>query len=113
MLGHRIAALRRDAGLSQAELARKLRVSPSAIGMYEQGRREPGAEILIAMAEVFHVSVDFLLTGQARQPQEREQVSQLLLRRLRAAEQKLNAREDRPFSRQELAVLFAAMLMEP
>ena len=113
MLGHRIAALRRDAGMSQAELARKLRVSPSAIGMYEQGRREPGAEILLAMAEEFHVSVDFLLTGQTREPHEREHISRLLVRRLQTAEQHLESREERPFSRQELAVLFAAMLMEP
>lgn len=113
MLGHRIAALRRDAGMSQAELARRLRVSPSAIGMYEQGRREPGAEILVAMATEFQVSVDFLLTGQTQEPREREHISHLLVRRLQAAEQRLEVREDRPFSRQELAVLFAAMLMEP
>ena len=40
MLGTRIAALRREAGLSQAELAQRLQVSPSALGMYEQERRE-------------------------------------------------------------------------
>ena len=113
MLGHRIAALRRDAGMSQAELARKLGVSPSAIGMYEQERREPGAELLVAIAAEFHVSVDFLLTGQTREPQEQEHLSQLLVRRLQTAQQRLDRRGDRPFSRQELAVLFAAMLMEP
>ena len=46
MLGPRIAALRHDAGWSQAELAKKLRVSASAIGMYEQSRREPSADTL-------------------------------------------------------------------
>ena len=40
MLGARIAALRRDAGWSQAELGKRLQVSASAVGMYEQGRRE-------------------------------------------------------------------------
>ena len=45
MLGARIAALRRGANLSQGELAQRLQVSPSAIGMYEQGRREPSGEI--------------------------------------------------------------------
>ena len=44
MLGARIAALRRDAGWSQAELGKRLQVSASAVGMYEQGRREPSAE---------------------------------------------------------------------
>lgn len=63
MLGSRIAALRRSAGWSQAELARKLQVSPSAVGMYEQGRREPSAAILVSMSQVFGVTTDYLLTG--------------------------------------------------
>ena len=113
MLGMRIAARRKKLGISQSELAQQLCISPSAVGMYEQGRREPGAELLVAMAEEFHVSVDFLLTGKTRQSQEQEHISQLLVRRLRLADQRLCNREDRPFSRQELAVLFAAMLMEP
>ncbi len=63
MLGTRIAALRRRAGISQKELARRLNVSTSAIGMYEQGRREPGADRLVEMAALFGVSTDYLLTG--------------------------------------------------
>ena len=43
MLGARIAALRRQAGMNQGELAKKLGISPSAVGMYEQGRREPNS----------------------------------------------------------------------
>lgn len=113
MLGHRIAALRRDAGMSQAELARQIRVSPSAIGMYEQGRREPAAETLVAIARLFGVSTDYLLTGSCLDDHEADKLSQMFLRRLQAAEQRLSTRRDRPFSRQELAVLFAAMLMEP
>ena len=37
----------------------------------------------------------------------------LLLERVNAADLQLNNRRTRPFSREELAVLFAAMLMEP
>jgi predicted amidohydrolase YtcJ len=37
----------------------------------------------------------------------------ILLQRITAAEQMFQDRRERPFSRQELAVLFAAMLMEP
>ena len=51
MLGARIAALRREAGLSQAELATRLQVSASALGMYEQGRREPSMETLVRLAK--------------------------------------------------------------
>ena len=62
MLGARIAALRREAGLNQAELAQRLQISPSAVGMYEQGRREPSADTLVAMAQLFGVSVDYLMS---------------------------------------------------
>ena len=63
MLGARIAALRRQAGLSQAELAQRLKISASAMGMYEQGRRTPDLQILTAMARLFRVSLDYLITG--------------------------------------------------
>lgn len=63
MLGERIASLRARLGWSQAELARRLHISPSAVGMYEQGRREPSVEMLVALSRVLGVSMDFLLTG--------------------------------------------------
>ena len=112
MLGARIAALRREVGLSQAQLALRLGISPSAMGMYEQGRREPSMETVVAMAKVFRVSTDYLLTGQPAE-QEQEALQEMLLSRISAADRRLDDRKDRPFSRQELAVLFAAMLMEP
>ena len=59
MLGARIAALRRAAGWNQAELAQRLQISSSAVGMYEQGRREPSAEMLVRMAKTLGVSVDY------------------------------------------------------
>ena len=109
MLGARIAALRRGAGLSQAQLARRLQVSPSALGMYEQGRREPSMETLVAMARVFGVTTDYLLTGS----QAEQELQEVLLRRISTADRRLENRRERPVSREELAVLFAAMLMEP
>ena len=98
MLGQRIAALRRRAGLSQAELARRLQISASAMGMYEQGRREPSVDTLVAMARELQVSTDYLLTGKIRTVQEDKNMVQTLL--------------DKPFSHRELAALFSALLME-
>ncbi len=112
MKGARIAALRRQAGMSQAQLADLLRVSPSAVGMYEQGRREPSADVLVEMSRIFGVSVDYILTGSPSH-QEEERLQQLLLERITSADRLLQDRKDRPFTRQELAVLSAAMLMEP
>ena len=62
-MGNRIAQLRHKKGLSQAALGRKLGLSASAIGMYEQGRREPSSSILISLAKEFGVTTDYLLTG--------------------------------------------------
>ena len=113
MLGPRIAALRKDAGWSQAELAQRLQVSPSAIGMYEQGRREPSAATLVAMSQVFGVSTDYLLTGKPLNPPDQQALSRTLMGSLDTAQSHLRSRKHEPMTRQELAALFAAMLLEP
>ena len=63
MLSCRIAQLRRCASLSQSQLAHQLHITPSALGMYEQGRRTPSLEILIQISRIFNVSLDYLITG--------------------------------------------------
>ena len=57
----RLKQLRLSSGKTQQELADELGISPSAIGMYEQGRRQPDRATLILMSEYFGVSVDYLL----------------------------------------------------
>lgn len=111
MMGPRIAALRRQLRMSQADLARQLNISPSAVGMYEQGRREPSAELLVELADVLGVTTDYLLTGQSHSIED-SKLSRMLQTCLDETDQRLKNRKDRPFSRQELAVLFAAMLTE-
>lgn len=49
--------------MSQLQLAEALNVSASTIGMYEQGRRSPGLDVLIQMSRIFGVSLDYLITG--------------------------------------------------
>lgn len=63
MLSTRIMLLRRAVGLSQLQLAQKLSISPSALGMYEQSRRTPSLGLLISMSQIFNVSLDYLITG--------------------------------------------------
>ena len=113
MLGLRIAALRRAAGWSQAELAQRLKISPSAVGMYEQGRREPAVDMLVTLSELFGVTIDYLVTGRPDTRQDSARMGGALQSSLAAVEKQLLLRRDRPFTRQELTVLFAAMLMEP
>ena len=61
MLGNRIKVLREELGLKQEELAKKMSVSPSSIGMYETNKREPNNELILKLAEFFNVSTDYLL----------------------------------------------------
>ena len=68
MLPCRIAQLRRSIGMNQFQLAEKLHLSPSTIGMYEQGRRTPNVDILIQMSQIFNVSLDYLITGKEFTP---------------------------------------------
>jgi len=110
LLGPRIAALRRAAGWSQAELARLLQCSPSAVGMYEQGRREPALGLLVSMANAFGVTTDYLLTGKATGPRDQAAACDALQRCV--AESRHCVEGGSRFSREELAALLAAMLLE-
>ena len=55
------SSLRKSRNLRQSDVARLLKVSTSAIGMYEQGRREPSIAMIVAYADLFEVSTDYLL----------------------------------------------------
>ena len=78
MIGFRIAALRKRMGLSQEQLAKRINVCASTIGMYEQGRREPSAKILADLAKVFEVSLDYLITGMESQDVSRARIAGIL-----------------------------------
>ena len=56
--------LRERKGITQSELSRKMKVSPSTVGMWEQGRREPDYENLKQLARYFNVSIDYLLDNE-------------------------------------------------
>ena len=60
MLGFIIQQLRKGKGWSQTQLSKELNVSPSTVGMYEQGRRTPDLKTLITLSRLFDVSLDYL-----------------------------------------------------
>lgn len=57
----RLKMLRIKSGLSQVELAKAVNVSPSAIGMYEQGRREPDFPTFLSICLVLGTTPNYIL----------------------------------------------------
>lgn len=74
-LGKRIAALRRDRGLKQDDLAQQLGVTPQAVSKWENDQTCPDITLLPQLAQILEVSVDELLSGKA--PQEEPPVKVL------------------------------------
>ena len=60
-ISEKISILRRDAGMSQDELAEKLDVSRQSVSKWESGKAIPESDKILAMAELFDVTTDFLL----------------------------------------------------
>lgn len=59
---------RENAGLTQTQAAQKIGVSDGTYKNYEQGKREPNGETLVAIANYFDVSTDYLLGRPTAQP---------------------------------------------
>lgn len=60
-LGQRIARLRREKGLTQAELAQRLQVSQPVVSDYENGVIRLPADVVVQIAEILDASTDELL----------------------------------------------------
>lgn len=59
-----IKDIRTSKNLTQAEVATALGVSSVVYSRYETGSRQPSIEVLIQMADIFGVTVDYLLGRQ-------------------------------------------------
>lgn len=59
-----IKDIRLRQGLTQADVAAALGVSSVVYSRYETGKRQPSIDMLIQMADIFGVTVDFLLGRQ-------------------------------------------------
>jgi transcriptional regulator with XRE-family HTH domain len=66
-IGSRISQLRDSRGWTQEELSQALGISRAALSHYEKNRREPDSETLTKMADVFNVSLDYLV-GRTEHP---------------------------------------------
>lgn len=66
-IGSRIASLRDQRGWTQEQLASSLGISRAALSHYEKNRREPDTETLSKVADIFQVTLDYLV-GRTHQP---------------------------------------------
>lgn len=58
--GEKIRAMRKSKGMTLAQLAGKLDVTPSAVSQYERGKLEPSVAMLLRMSIVFECSIQAL-----------------------------------------------------
>lgn len=65
-LCERIAELRNGLGITQAELAKRLGITRSAINSWEMGLAIPQLKHVIEMSKIFHTTVDSLLNSSQR-----------------------------------------------
>lgn len=61
MYGEKIKTLRKSNNLTQAQLAEKLNCSVSKVGMWETDKRESTKNDLVSLADIFNVSINYLL----------------------------------------------------
>ena len=68
--GEKLQKLRQKAGLSQDALAERLDVSRQAVSRWERDETMPETEKVVALADLFGVTTDYLLRNQAEKPKE-------------------------------------------
>ena len=69
-MGLRIAARRRELGLTQKRLAEQMEVTAQSVSAWERGKTVPEAERLEVLADVLQISVSSLLEGSVPMPRE-------------------------------------------
>ena len=56
-----VKSLRLERGWSQQEVADRAGLNKMTISQYESGKRKPSFEVIEALAEIFHVDMNYLL----------------------------------------------------
>lgn len=69
-MGGRLLALRKKHGFTQEQLAEKVFVTRQAVSKWERGESVPDLELLVALAELYGVSLDLLVRGEAEPAEE-------------------------------------------
>ncbi len=65
-IGDKIVQLRKTKGWSQTDLAKAIEASREAIGKYERNEVVPSVEVAKRIADIFEVTLDYLVNDQAK-----------------------------------------------
>jgi transcriptional regulator with XRE-family HTH domain len=79
-IGGKINALRKKQGWSQQQLAKKIGTSGPIIGRYERSEMTPSVEVAKKLADIFGVTLDFLVddTGSAAEIKDKAMLQRLM-----------------------------------
>lgn len=61
MIAEKIKLLREQNGKTQADLAKRLGITRSSVNAWEMGISTPSTQYIVELANLFHVSTDYLL----------------------------------------------------
>ena len=68
-IGERIAGLRKEKGMTQAELAAVINISDKAISKWESAGSCPDIDVLIKLSDFFEVSLDYIIRSECMHQQ--------------------------------------------
>ena len=91
--GLRLKTLRKQAGLTQQQLATQLGITKSVVSFYELQARSPSPEVLAKLAVIFHVSADYLLGLDNRETIDVSGLAEKDISALRALAESLRVKE--------------------
>lgn len=89
-VGNFIAKCRREAGLTQAELAEKLGITNRAVSKWETGKSMPDVSLMLDLCEILHISVNELLSGEHLAMEEYKKQAEDNLMELKKKEKRKN-----------------------
>ncbi len=90
MLGKILRSLRESREYTQKDLATMIGLTPKMISFYEKEQRQPPIDVLLKLANIFHVSTDYLLKGSGSDslPQPRQEADEVMLKKFHALDQR-------------------------
>ena len=107
--GEKLKSLRRKAGYTQAEAARRLEISASTVGMYEQGRREPDLESMQKICKLYGINLNYFSEGDSSAPQEIEDMIESMREQMKQSDGIMF--DGVPVSSEDTEKIFDAMLL--